>query len=163
MVSKINWRSRRVWLVAGLVPALVAVATLWGMAAFGDGGTATATSGHVANKEAAASRAIALATAHDGITTSNAYVEKMTQAEYIERQGGELGMSVEGRDDDVWVVVIEPTEDIVRAETEGEVTYSLFEIAFFKATGRVVSVGHLFDDKYAAVPMTEDFKVAPRD
>ena len=36
MISNINWRSRRLLVIAGLVPVLMALATMWGVFRVGE-------------------------------------------------------------------------------------------------------------------------------
>ena len=162
MISNINWRSRRLLAIAGLVPVLIAMATMWGVFASGNDGTAVTTTGEITSKDAAASRGIAIASAGDNITARNVYVGDMTWAEYISAEGGELGPTIQGRDDAVWVVVIEPESPIVKPDRNGSSTFAAFQVAFRKTDGRVVGVAYLFPGKATVVPMTEDNKVDPR-
>jgi hypothetical protein len=160
MISNINWRSRRLLVIAGLVPVLMALATMWGVFGLGNSGTAVATTGEITSKEDAASHGIAIASAGDNITARNVYVGEMTWAEYISNKGGELGSTIQGRDDAVWVVVIEPEGLIVKPDRHGSSTYATYQVAFRKTDGGVVGVSYRFPGKATVVPMTEDNKVA---
>ena len=75
-------------------------------------------------------------------------------------EGGELGSTIQGRDDAVWVVVIEPEGLIVKPDRHGSSTYATYQVAFRKTDGGVVGVSYRFPGKATVVPMTEDNKVA---
>ena len=138
MISNINWRSRCLLAIAGLVPVLIALATMWGVVALGNSGTDGATTDEITSREDAASHGIAIASGVDNITARNVYVGEMTWAEYISKKGGSLGSTIQGRDDAVWVVVIDPESPIVKLDSHGPSTYATFQVAFRKSDGRVV-------------------------
>ena len=163
MISNINWGSRRLLVIAGLVLVLIAIATVWGVFALGNSGTAVATTGEITSKEHAASHGIAIASANDNITARSAYVGERSWAEYVSDKGGELGANVPDRDAALWVVVIEPSSSIIKPDRNGSSTYATFQVAFKKTTGKVVGVTYYYSGKDPIIPMTEENKVDPRD